>query len=183
MRTLFLLGILGALVVIATKKNDQTAMEAALEMSEKAQSYVTEFESTKTADKASKILTDLEQKDSFIQRTKEVLAKTKEKLPLRASESDFGKKTKSDLKTVDATPNVESQPTPEMPEWKIPKPLEMALPDIPAMPKESVEAVSLETGSPLQLANAERAPVDIGRSYDLVKGYYENASRLLEEIK
>ena len=36
MRTLFLLGILGALIVIATKDDNQTAMEAALEMGQKA---------------------------------------------------------------------------------------------------------------------------------------------------
>jgi hypothetical protein len=183
MRTLFLLGILGALVVIATKKNDQTAMEAAVEMGKKAQNYVTELEGAKTANKASEILKDLDKKDSFIRRTKEVLAKTKEKGHLRTGGAASDKKTKSDSKTIEVKPIVKSQPTPEKPDWKMPKPPEMALPDIPAMPKASVETVSLGTGSPLQLANAERAPVDVGRSYDLVKGYYENASRLLEEIK
>jgi hypothetical protein len=183
MRTLFLLGILGALIVIATKENDQTAMEAAVEMGKKAQNYVTELESTKTANKASEILKDLDKKDSFIRRTKEVLAKTKEKQPLRTDEPDSGKKTKNASKTVEVKPYVKSQPIPKKPEWKIPKSPEMALPDIPAMPKASVETVSLGAESPLQLANAERAPVDVGRSYDLVKGYYENASRLLEEIK
>ena len=65
----------------------------------------------------------------------------------------------------------------------MPKPSQVAIPDIPAMPKASVEKHDLGAETTIKVANIQQPAIDVGQSYDLVKGYYENASRLLEEIK
>ena len=78
MRTLFLLGILGALIVIATKDNNQTAMEAAVEIGQKAQKIVSEYDNEKveeTSQTASKKV------DPFIRQAKEAIANSKKSSP------------------------------------------------------------------------------------------------------
>lgn len=180
MRTLFLLGILGALIVIATKENNQTAMEAAMEIGLKAQNLVTEHDKAKAVNTIQEKVeetrkTATKKVDPFIRQAKEAIAKSQKGTPRK-----MPKKVTPQISLKSA---VEEKTPPEKPEWIMPKPRELAMPDIPAMPKSIVEKVELGASSPLELANADPAPVDVGRSYDLVKGYYENASRLLEEIK
>lgn len=188
MKTLFLIGILIALVVIATKKNDQTAIEAALEMGQKAQNIVAEFEPTKTPIVPPLNLSDrtkapLKEDNSFIQKTKKALEDYK---PKSSKPLEQPKRTKIPMEVSSPDPQkqrIETDKSNEKPAWSLPRPQKANLPDIPALPKATVEKVQLDDASHLELANAEPAGIDVGQSYDLVKGYYENASRLLEEIK
>ena len=188
MKTLFLIGILAALVVIATKKNDQTAIEAALEMGQKAQNIVAEFETSKAPVARPSNFKDtakvpLKEDTSFIKKTKDALKnyKPKSTKPLEQPKQTVVPKEVSS--PAAQKQRIETANSKKEPVWSLPRPQKTNLPDIPALPKATVEKVQLNDASTLELANAEPARVDVGQSYDLVKGYYENASRLLEEIK
>jgi hypothetical protein len=188
MRTLFLLGILGALIIIATKKDNQTAMEAAMEMGQQAKSLVEEYDKAKVMNKALEKVeeqrkTFTKKVDPFINKTKEAITKASENLPRRLPEPEPRMKAKKVEPPVAPIREVKENPPADMSDWTMPQPRQLAMPDIPAMPKASVEKLDLETKTTVKVASVEPAAIDIGRSYDLVKGYYENASRLLEEIK
>ena len=180
MRTLFLLGILGALIVIATKDNNQTAMEAAVEIGQKAQKIVSEYDNEKveeTSQTASKKV------DPFIRQAKEAIANSKKSSPPEELKPENYKIAEKLVSPVAPKPVVKKIWPPEKPDWTMPKPRKLAIPEIPAMPKAPVEKLNLGTDVAVKVAKVEPTPINVGQSYDLVKGYYENASRLLEEIK
>ena len=188
MRTIFLLCILGALIVIATKRNDQTTIEAAMEIGHKAQSLVTEYDRAKEPRRAPRAVENLRIPDTknnepFIRQTMEALAKAEETLSRKVKKPETIEK--SDQASNLAAPSLDGNskaPTENL-EWTMPKASQVAIPDIPAMPKASVEKLDLGAESTIKVANIQQPAIDVGQSYDLVKGYYENASRLLEEIK
>jgi hypothetical protein len=188
MRTLFLLGILGALIVIATKDDNQTAMEAALEMGQKAKSIVAEYDNAKAVNTVMEKVeetrnTASKKVDPFISQAKEAIAKSKINSPLEAPKPETNKATEKTTPPVTLKPAVKKETPSETPDWVMPKSRKLAIPEIPAMPKSPVEELDLGTNVAVKVAKAEPVAIDVGRSYDLVKGYYENASRLLEEIK
>jgi hypothetical protein len=188
MRTIFLLGILGALIVIATKRNDQTTIEAAMEIGQKAQSLVTEYNRETEPNRVPSSVENLripaaKDNDPFIRQTKEALTKVRKTLSRKVEKPDII--GKSDQASNPAAPSLEgdSKSLRQNSGWTAPKPSQVAIPDIPAMPKASVEKLDLGAESTIKVANIQQPAIDVGQSYDLVKGYYENASRLLEEIK
>lgn len=188
MRTLFLLAILGALIVIATKDDNQTAMEAAVEISQKAQKIVAEYDKEKVVnsvlekvDEASK--TASKNVDPFIRQAKEAIAKSKNSTPRKKPKPENYKAAEKVAPPVAQKSAIKKIMPPEESDWTMPKSRKLALPEIPAMPKASVEQHDLGTDVDVKIAKVEPSAVDVSRSYDLVKGYYENASRLLEEIK
>ena len=179
MRTLFLLAILGALIVIANKRDDQTAMEAVMEMGQKAESLAGEYDKAKTVNRAFEKVDETakevsEKVDPFIKKTKEAIAKAGESLPRNEPKTDPA------FTDTEAT---NEEISPKTPNWVMPESTQTAMPDISAMPKASVEKLDLNTEEPVHVANADTPAIDVERTYDKVKGYYENASRLLEEIK
>ena len=188
MRTLFLIGILVALVVIATKKDDQTAIEAALEMGHKAQNIVAEFDKAEIPIAEPKYIkkptiTPIKDDNPFIKNTMEALKSYKPKsvTPLEQTNSIVTTKNAPSLsyqKRDDKKVGIAEKSA-----WSLAKPEKAGYPEMPAIPKAVVQEVSLDGTSSIEIANAQAATVDVGKSYDLVKGYYENASRLLEEIK
>jgi hypothetical protein len=187
MRTIFLIGILGVLIVIATKRNDQTAIDAAFEMGNKAKNIVTEFENGRAQNTQPLSVKESKKSppkeiDPFIRQTIKALENAQSKLPKKYVEVKPSMQTKYLSPSIDKKKDDEVT-TAKNPSWVIPKPKESTIPEIPATPKAVVQKANLGEGTPLELANADPAPVDVGKSYDLVKGYYENASRLLEGIK
>jgi hypothetical protein len=188
MKTLFLLGILGALIVIATKDNNQTAMEAAMEIGQKAQSIVSEYDRAKIVNTVRKKVketsnTASKKVDPFIRQAKEAIAKSKKDSPRKMSEPENYTITEKITPPAPIKQAVKKITPPEEPDWTMPKPRKLAIPEIPAMPKAAVEELALGTNVAVRVAKVEPTSINVGHSYDLVKGYYENASRLLEEIK
>jgi hypothetical protein len=188
MRTLFLLGILCALVVIATKRNDQTAIEAALEIGNRAQNMASKYQGATTQEKdvgeLEKVKKTVPKKaNPFFRQVEKAIAKTEASNPKKPPKAHKNQPEKKTVRPVVQKPNARNKVPQKEPEWTLPKPRQLAMPDIPAMPKSRVDVRDLNAETPVELANAKPAAVDIGQSYNLVKGYYENASRLLEEIK
>lgn len=193
MRTLFLLGILGTLIVIATKKDNQTAMEAAMELGQKAQSIVNEYDKERVVNSVLKRVKETskttdDQEDPFNLQITEVIAGSKDISPLKVQEPETNKVAERvtppvalKLAVKEKTP-IEKTPI-EKTQWTMPKPRKQVMPEIPALPKTPVEELDLATDVVVEVAKVKPTAIDVGRSYDLVKGYYENASRLLEEIK
>jgi len=188
MRTLFLLGILGALIVIATKNDNQTAMEAAVEIGQKAQSLVADYDNGNTvndiiekAENAGNIVG--EKSDPFVRQVKKAIANPKTTLSKNELKFSVEKMAEKTTDPAALIPDANHDASADKQAWVMPKPPQLAIPNIPAIPKAKVEALDIDAEPPVTIAIAEPAPVDVGRSYDLVKGYYENASRLLEEIK
>jgi hypothetical protein len=188
MKTLFLMGILVALVVIATKNEDQTAIEAALEMGHKAQNIVTKFDKTEAPItepkyKVNPTSTPLKDDNPFIKRTKQALKSYKPKTAKLSDQASQIVTIKSASSTTHQKQENNNAQTVEDSAWSVAKPEKANYPEMPAMPKAVVEQARLGETVPIKLANAQAATVNDEKSYDLVKGYYENASRLLEEIK
>jgi len=188
MRTIFLLGILISLTVIATKRDDQTAMDAAMEFGQKARSLVADYDRTGHVNKALATVEETSKTvgkglDPFVRQAKEALTKSNQPLPRKTPEPKIIEQAEKTLPPVASKPVAVKKASPKNPEWIMPKARELAMPDIPALPKAPVEELSLEPEPAVQIAKAEPAVIDVGRSYSMVKGYYENASRLLEEIK
>jgi hypothetical protein len=188
MRTLFLLGILGALIVIATKDDNQTAMEAAVEISQKAQKIVAEYDKEKVVNSVLEKVEETSQSaskkvDPFIRQAKEAIAKSKKSSPIGEPKPESYKAAEKIGPPVAPKPVVKKRMPPEKLDWTMPKPRKLAIPEIPAMPKAPVEELDLGTDVAVKVAKVEPVSINVGQSYDLVKGYYENASRLLEEIK
>ncbi len=188
MRTIFLLCILGALIVIATKRNDQTTIEAAMEIGQKAQNLVTEYDKAKEPSRAPRAVENLQVPDSnnndpFIRQTKEALTKARDTLSRKVKKPETIEKSEQASNLAAPSLDGDSKALTENSGWTAPKPSQVAIPDIPAMPKASVEKHDLGAEPAINVANIQQPAIDVGQSYDLVKGYYENASRLLEEIK
>ena len=188
MRTIFLLCILGALIVIATKRNDQTTIEAAMEIGQKAQNLVTEYNRETEPNRVPSSVENLripagKDNDPFIRQTKEALTKARKTLLKKVKKPDTIEKSEQASNIAAPSLDVDSKALTEDSGWAVPKPSQVAIPDIPAMPKASVEKLDLGAEMTIKVANIQQPAIDVGQSYDLVKGYYENASRLLEEIK
>ena len=187
MRTIFLISILGVLIIIATKRNDQTAIDAAFEMGNKAKKIVTEMENGRVQNPKLPSVKEVKKlplkgEDPFIRHTTKTLDSVQSELPKKHVEKKPSMTIKDVSTIVDQEKDGDSTGA-KNPSWITPKPKEIASPVIPAMPRAVVEKTNLGEGAPLELAKAEPAPIGVEKSYDLVKGYYENASRLLEEIK
>jgi len=188
MRTLFLLGILGALIVIATKRENQTAFEAVMKIGQKAQNLVSDYDHPEPVPKArdrvvEKVPPVRKKSDPFTHHSQENPTKLKENTPRKAPEPQAHKLVNANPPFSTPAPLAKENTSPEMPSWIMPKSSVLAGPDIPALPKALVEEADLRSDAAIKIATAEPPTINIGASYDLVKGYYENASRLLEEIK
>jgi len=189
MRTLFLIGILAALIVIATKKKDQSALEAAVEMGQRVQSIAAGMNVKEQP--VAPLPNFSEYKKSTPEEDKSFIGNATNAIESYKPNTKTSLKDPGRLQTVKGATSAGNQKKREeelakIPEEKpliLPRPQETKFPEIPPLPKAYVKKVELDDAPTLEIANAEPSKVDVGASYDLVKGYYENASRLLEEIK
>ncbi|HJN22422.1 MAG TPA: hypothetical protein QF509_00655 [Rhodospirillales bacterium] len=179
MRTLFLLAILSILVAIAVKKPDQTALEAAQELGAKVQDNIPDIPSitgnanedfTSLEKQVSKALEDVKARSSGYGKDK-VVEKTKK--PKKASPTETSKPKSATVRTAEASSS-----------WgrdTLPRPSATDLPDLPTAPVDPVEVGGLEDDMPSSGRSSPRQTA--GEDYGEVKAFYENASRLLAEIK
>ena len=172
MRTLFLLGILFTLIVIAVKKPDQTVWDAARELKEQAKEVIAKVEppvveSLKTLSD-SKAWKDVED--------------TVTKAVNTLKETERSSSTNIDNKKDTATPIEDWNLDPRSPAKETaPKPAVSPLPDIQAVPVPPVQWV--EKLEELKITPVTRVRAPAVSNYVDVKVYYEQANRFLDEIK
>jgi len=172
MRTLFLLGILVILAVIAVKKPNQTAWDAARDLQEQAKEVIAKAEPPIVD--SLKPLSDT----TAWKGVKETVAK--------ATKAIKGSKRPSPSNNDDlndtAIPAHNWDSSSRDPAVKtMPKPAVSPLPDIQAAPIPSVQVVEkLEEPKTLALPGM-RTPAKA--NYADVKVFYEQANRFLDEIK
>jgi len=181
MRTLFLLGILATLVVIAAKKPDQTAWEAARELAGMTATAISQS-------------SDLIKESPPEPLPQEPIRETWKRISPTFAEDKPGVSTEAESPKPEIkqpipspAPRLASRSTkPETLKKTPPIPAAPSLdewPKIPAMPVPPVQIQAIDTpvSAPPPVIAKPRA---VARTnYADVKVYYENASRLLEEIK
>ncbi len=199
MRTLFLLSILITLVVIAIKKPDQTFWEGAQELWGKTGDVVSEVSDEPSLPS----LTGNAREDfaALLKRIRRGLEIEKgsgdlvdgEPLAVgrKGERERDGSATNPVLSSPTVSPKTKPKPTTirkaEAPaSWSggkeiFPAPQEEDLPELPAIPVMPVEVGKIED-SPPPLSHS-RLRLSDSQDYGEIKAYYENASRLLAEIK
>ena len=172
MKTLFLLGILFTLVIIAVKKPNQTAWDAARDLQEQAQDVIAS---------ADPPIVDSfpPQSDSTTWKNVEE-AVTKAANTLKSTEAP-SPSNKNDINDT-PLPAHNWDPDSRTPAVVIaPRPAVSPLPDIPAVPVSPVRVVEkLEEPKTPPLP---RVRVRATSNYADVKVFYEQANRFLDEIK
>ena len=176
MKTLFLLGILVALVVIAFKKPDQTAWDAARELKDKAENAFSGLEKTTVKKHAEKSIQEaLNKAKETLQTPEAILSSRQNQDPLSETKKPVQEKTvpKKYVDTPYAPPSTKPRPVEaeaektNTSEWR----------DIPTIPVLPLNA------PPISLPAKDSLVATPETDYADVKVYYENASRLLDEIK
>ena len=178
MKTLFLLGILGALVVIAFKKPDQTAWDAARELTDKAENVFSGLEKTTVKTHAEKsIQKALDKAKETLQNPDTILSSRQDKEPLFETKKPVQEKVVPQ-KYVD-TPYAPPSSKPGSVEAEAEKTKTSEWPEIPSIP-----VLPHPINTPKRPLPVEDSPLATPETdYADVKVYYENASRLLDEIK
>ena len=189
MRSLFLLAILATLVIIAVKKSDQTAWEAAQDLGETVQTTLADASpQTVASDLAAKLSTSVDA-PSGTPPTPRSIAHSSREL------DGLGAETVKTIKEALENSSDNKSLLKETPAKTRPAPTKIAAgrpdvdwPDMPAIPVISVESRKIVAPNPGQPkpVGAVNSPVirpSPRADYADVKVYYENASRLLEEIK
>jgi hypothetical protein len=172
MRTLFLLGILFTLIVIAVKKPDQTAWDAARELKEQAKEVIAKVEPPVV--ESLKPLSD----SKAWKDVEETVTKAVNTL----KETEGSSSTNIDNKKDTATPIEDWNLDPRSPAKETaPKPAVSPLPDIQAVPVPPVQLV--EKLEELKIPPVTRVRAPAVSNYVDVKVYYEQANRFLDEIK
>ena len=172
MKTLFLLGILVVLAIIAVKKPNQTAWDAARDLQEQARDVIAS---------ADPPIVDSfpPQSDSTTWKNVEE-AVTKAANTLNATEAP-SPSNKDDI-TDTGIPTGDRGPDSRTPSVEIaPKPAVSPLPDIPAAPVPPVQVVEKLEAPTLPSLPGVRSPAN--SNYAAVKVFYEQANRFLDEIK
>jgi len=172
MRTLFLLGILVILAIIAVKKPNQTAWDAARDLQEQAKEVIA---------KAEPAIVDGDSSSSHTKAWKNV-TETVSKAAKAIKETERPSPSKDDEISDTAIPSHNWDPSSRAPAVEIlPKPAFSPLPDIPAVPVPPVQVVeNLEAPKIPPLPKVRPPAIS---NYTDVKVYYEQANRFLDEIK
>ena len=172
MKTLFLLGILFTLVIIAVKKPNQTAWDAARDLQEQAQDVIASADPPIV--------------DSFPPQSDSTTWKNVEEVVTKAANTLNATEAPSPSNKDDITdtgiPTGDRGPDSRTPAVVIaPRPAVSPLPDIPAVPVSPVRGVEkLEEPKTPPLP---RVRVRATSNYADVKVFYEQANRFLDEIK
>jgi len=192
MRTLFLMAILFFLVLIAVKKPDQTAWDAARELGDRVQTVVSEVREEPAV--APSTGEDGDKFADLKRRTQEALDRAlARRSPLPGSKETIhsGNPGSSPVTpTPMGKPKSVTARKAEAPETPIgslgskAKPRSTEPPELPAIPVEPVEAGEIvkDVARPPSQPQA-RPSGEVILDYREVKAFYENASRLLAEIK
>jgi hypothetical protein len=179
MRTLFLLGIMVALVAIASKRSDQTAWDAVRDLGGKAKTIISEVQ-----EPAQKLMPSIPLPETLPSLSlpgdtstgthadgakTSGLSRKSDNAPAPDEIRADDRPVKPDLGGL---PHLDDGPLEDTPESAWPE-----LPEIPVAshPIQSPKAPTLEASN-----TRVTSP---GADYADVKIFYENASRLLEEIK
>ena len=189
MRSLFLLAILATLVIIAVKKSDQTAWEAAQDLGETVQTTLADASpQTVASDLAAKLSTSVDAPSGTPPTPRSIAHSSRELDGLGAETVKTIKdhlKNSTHLESLLKEPPTKSTPAPTKIATGQP---DVDWPDMPALPVVSVESRKIAAPKPGQPKPMGATASPVKRSspradYADVKVYYENASRLLEEIK
>ncbi len=172
MRTLFLLGILVALAIIAVKKPEQTAWDAAQDLKEQAKEVIAKVEPP-VAESFKPLTRSKTWQDvtESVSKASKALKETETPSP-----SNHGDINDTGIPTQNWNPNARA-PVVEV----APKSSVTALPDIPAVPVPPVQLVEKLKEPKIPPLPAVRTPVRA--NYADVKVYYEQANRFLDQIK
>ena len=172
MKTLFLLGILVALTIIAVKKPEQTAWDAARDLQEQARDVIAKAEPP-IVDNLHPTSNSKTWKDVKETVTKATNATKTHERPSMSDKDDINETSipahNWDLNS--RTPAVEIAP----------KPAVLPLPDIPAVPVTPVQVVEKLEKPKFPPLPKVRPPAN--SNYSDVKNFYEQANRFLDEIK
>lgn len=191
MKTLFLLGIFATLAVIAIKKPDQTAWDFVQEVASFAKTTTDDVVPGKTEQSADGTPASNETSDSWrnINRTVATLRSRARDLESAASRiaapdrENASPERASDKTGPEAVlaPDVPSETAPASPPSSS-KVEVLKLPEIPRLPETSVKTSGVDDlwMPPAAKINARHEP---RQDYGDVKALYENASRLLDQIK
>jgi hypothetical protein len=181
-RTLFLLGILVTLVVIAVKKPNQTAWDTAKELSSNVQTVLSDEQ--KALVKAIPIKPFKEPLNKFDKAMREAIGDTNSKPPIGKSSSN-----EEQMKTVINRTSSEEKntltPTKPVLEEKKPKPLAVikSAKDWTDLPTISVKSRPVNIVKNQSASTVQDIETPEQSGYSDIKIYYENASKLLSEIK
>jgi hypothetical protein len=172
MRTLFLLGILFALIVIAVKKPDQTAWDAARDIKKQAKEVIAKVEppiveSLKPLSD-SKVWKGVEE---TVTKAVKTLKETERPSPANKDDINETAVPAHNWDSNTRTPAVETAP----------KPAVLPLPDIQAVPVSPVRLVE-KLDEPTIPPSTRVHPPAVSNYVD-VKVYYEQANRFLDEIR
>ena len=171
MKTLFLMAILFFLVVLAVKEPDQSAWDAARDIGSRVDEAVSEI---KESTVAGENIANPDSDDQFFRKVREALDTVTDPAPstheIEHSTGPGDSWTPTPPTKTKPTPvkRAAAQVGPETP------------PGLPAIPMTPVEVGDLGAKTPPR-RSAPAAAAD--RDYAEIKKYYENASRLLAEIK
>ena len=172
MRTLFLLGILAALTIIAFKKPEQTAWDAARDLQAHAKEVIA---------KAEPPIAETLQPLSKSKAWKDV-TETVSKAAKAIKKTEGSSPSKTDEINDTPIPAHNWNPSSRKPAADVmPKPAVSPLPDIPAVPVAPVQVVE-KLGEP-KLPPLPPVRSSVKANYADVKVYYEQANRFLDEIK
>ena len=172
MRTLFLLGILVALTIIAVKKPQQTAWDAAQGLKEQAKEVIAQAEPA-VVDNLKPLSDTTAWKN---------VTETVNKAAKAIKETERPSSSKKEEINDTAIPAHNWEPGSRSPAVKtMPKPAASPIPDIPAMPVPPVKVV--EKLSEPKIPPLPRVKPLAISNYADVQVYYEQANRFLDEIK
>jgi hypothetical protein len=189
MRSLFLLAILATLVIIAVKKSDQTAWEAAQDLGETVQTTLADANpQTAASDLAANSPPIADVQNSSSLKPPATVHSSRKPDGLDAGTVKTIKdhlKNSTQLESLLKEPPAKSTPAPTKIATGQP---DVDWPDMPALPVIPVESRKITAPKPGQPTPMGATASPVKRSspradYADVKVYYENASRLLEEIK
>ena len=194
MRTLFLLAILVTLVTIAVKKPNQTAWDAVRQLGDTAQAIMSNSSETakslqpsKTIKKvAKKVQNTLQPKLSYSTNTEPQKPVIKQ-LPTETGQTPTLRTENLLPKEIKPKPVPERQPetgsSREKPVKTASKEPEQKWTDLPEIAVKSLKAKVVEQEQALPVIEKITSFFSPRSDYADVKVYYENASRLLEEMK
>jgi hypothetical protein len=189
MRSLFLLAILATLVIIAVKKSDQTAWEAAQDLGETVQTTLADANpQTVASELAANSPTNAGVQSSATPKPPSIVHSSRKPDGLDAGTVKTIKdhlKNSTHLESLLKKPPAKSTPAPTKIATGQP---DVDWPDMPSLPVVPVESRKIAAPKPDQPKPMGATASPVKRSspradYADVKVYYENASRLLEEIK
>ena len=186
MKTLFLLGILVALATIAIKKPNQTVWEAAQELGDITQTLVSDDENTtsQTLPLSNELVNTISKEAKFKKANNQntsvqPISNDAKSIKVTPKHLAPNKQQEAALPKLNSSLPVVEKPSEQR--RVASRNSDVNWPKIPAIPITPVQAVPID--EPVHSQSTTMAQASPRTDYADVKVYYENASRLLDEIK